>query len=356
MTQRHPPEWQRLADSLDSGVVMIVGPSDSGKTTLTRYLLETLVRRRKAVAVVDCDMGQSTIGPPGTLGMAYFPTAEHLRQVPESAAANRFFFVGHFSPVGHLLQTIVGAHRLVDEARRLGAGITLVDTTGLVFGGIGAHLKLQKAALLHPRHVVLLQRRGELEHLRLVFDNLGVRVHTMIPPAEAVRRDFEQRRAYRERVLRRWLGDAGPRCLDFPRLVLWGTAHYVGTPVNQALLDRAAAVLKAEVVYGEVGGRSLFLVVDEARPATDTVGRKPASSSLLKELFHVEEVIVRKSSSFRGRLVALEGREFEFLALAQVAEINFRERKLSVRTNLHDLSAVHAVKFGSESYRLGDSR
>ncbi len=352
MAQSHLPAWQKLAAAIDSGVVLIVGPSDSGKTTLARYLLQSLVARGRRVALVDCDMGQSTIGPPGTLGMAYFPNPEHLQRLPESAADCRYYFVGHFSPVGHLLQTVVGARHLVREARRLGAEVTLVDTTGLVFGGIGAHLKIQKASLLRPLHVILLQRQGELEHLHRLFRTLGARVHELRPPAQAKRRSFEQRHAYRDQMLRRWLGGAASRELEFPGIVLWNAGHYVGVPVNEALLQRAAVVLKAEVAYGEIGGRALFLVVESGLSSQAGMWRRSASA-LLKELFHVDEVIVQDASTFGGRLVALEGEDFDFLALAVVDAIDFRRRRFFLRTCLTDLAAVSILQFGSASYRLG---
>ena len=49
-------------------VTMVVGASDTGKTTLTAYLAGALAARGETVAVVDADVGQSEIGPPTTVG------------------------------------------------------------------------------------------------------------------------------------------------------------------------------------------------------------------------------------------------------------------------------------------------
>lgn len=45
---------------------MILGGSDTGKTSLVEYIANLLVSKFK-VGIVDCDMGQSHIGPPTTI-------------------------------------------------------------------------------------------------------------------------------------------------------------------------------------------------------------------------------------------------------------------------------------------------
>jgi pantothenate kinase len=47
--------------------VMIIGPVDSGKSTLCSFLLNYAVRQQRTPVFVDLDIGQGSIGPPGTL-------------------------------------------------------------------------------------------------------------------------------------------------------------------------------------------------------------------------------------------------------------------------------------------------
>lgn len=51
-------------------VVMIVGPPDVGKTTLSRILCNYAVRRQRTPLLIDLDLGQGSINIPGTLGMS----------------------------------------------------------------------------------------------------------------------------------------------------------------------------------------------------------------------------------------------------------------------------------------------
>src|SRR3989442_7161458 len=56
-------------------VTLILGTSDTGKTSLTARLAGALAARGERVAVVDADVGQSEIGPPTTVGLGHVPAA-----------------------------------------------------------------------------------------------------------------------------------------------------------------------------------------------------------------------------------------------------------------------------------------
>ena len=67
-----PEQWESLVPQIQRtrGTVMVIGAPDSGKTTLTKYLVRELSRRGEAVAYIDGDVGQSILGPPTTQAMA----------------------------------------------------------------------------------------------------------------------------------------------------------------------------------------------------------------------------------------------------------------------------------------------
>ena len=48
-----------------SGVIALIGPTDVGKSSLSTYLLNVHVAKGRRVCVIDADVGQSDIGPPG---------------------------------------------------------------------------------------------------------------------------------------------------------------------------------------------------------------------------------------------------------------------------------------------------
>lgn len=182
---------------------MFLGASDTGKTTCLRAAASHLAQRGLLpLAIVDADIGQSTVGPPTTVGLTLV-TKDNLPALltDDKLPCHAMRFVGALSPVGHLLQTVVATKGLVDKALRRGARTVLVDTTGLIGQSVGFQLKLNKIALLEPRHVVALQRDGELEGLLSVLAGRpGLTVHRL-PVSYRVRTRLPDER-YRYRTSR----------------------------------------------------------------------------------------------------------------------------------------------------------
>ena len=183
--------WEDLAAALDGATperVYVVGPTDSGKTTLCRYLAEQAFAHAQT-AYVDCDTGQSRIGPPTTEGMALSSGPTYIR------------FVGSTSPGGHFIQTLTAAKRLVEKAA--GARVTVIDSPGLVAGRVGAEFQFHMIDLLRPTRIVALQRGRELERLLANFARSPkTAVHRLPVSPAAVVRTATGRRRYREERFR----------------------------------------------------------------------------------------------------------------------------------------------------------
>ena len=162
-----PETWQAIPSDALRGVVMVVGAVDTGKSSLVRYLWQRVTQQKHpgdVPAVIDADIGQAVLGPPTTqtLRLAH---PESFTDFPPRGRLARWF-VGAISPRGHMLPTVVGLHRLVQQARRWGARTILVDTTGMVHPQVGGvALKWAEFDLLEPHTVIALQREGELEPL-----------------------------------------------------------------------------------------------------------------------------------------------------------------------------------------------
>ena len=71
-----PKEWIRLCGELDNFkgrfLVCVVGANDTGKSSLCRYLVSHFRQQGRKVALVDADLGQSTLGPPASVSMKVF--------------------------------------------------------------------------------------------------------------------------------------------------------------------------------------------------------------------------------------------------------------------------------------------
>src|SRR4030042_139537 len=126
-----PKEWHALLDVLEKerGIAIILGATDTGKSTLAKFLIFNLCQRGLKVALIDADIGQSFLGPPTTIGLAVFksdPDWQLLLSPPE------IFFVGSVTPEGHFPIHLKGIKRMVDKAPSHGADLIIVDSTGFV--------------------------------------------------------------------------------------------------------------------------------------------------------------------------------------------------------------------------------
>ncbi|MGQ9594496.1 MAG: Clp1/GlmU family protein [Anaerolineae bacterium] len=213
-----PPRWKDLDPTALGERILLLGATDSGKSTFARYLVHRLLEAGLRPAYLDCDIGQSTLGLPTTMNLAVpsgpLPTAEEDLLFPPQPGAS--FFVGSITPRGHMLPLLVGCQRLLERAQELEARPVVVDTTGLVDpaqGGLA--LKQWKVELVRPQTVVALVKGRELEPilwpLRLAE---GTRVVELPVSPEARPRDRAERIARRQRLLNRYFHGAG--LLSFP--------------------------------------------------------------------------------------------------------------------------------------------
>jgi polynucleotide 5'-hydroxyl-kinase GRC3/NOL9 len=191
-------KWKNLARVLGKDTVLIIGHTDSGKSTLARYLLGELVGRGLTTALVDADIGQSSLGLPGTIAMRVFRSPEDLSDFTFGSIR----FVGTFTPALCIREMIDGTAGMARAAKEEGAQAVLVDTTGLVKGEFGLALKTGKVRALHPRHVIAIEAADEMAHLlpRL----RGVILHRLKPSRFVRQRSREARVRYRNEKLARY--------------------------------------------------------------------------------------------------------------------------------------------------------
>ncbi|HYZ92956.1 MAG TPA: Clp1/GlmU family protein [Actinomycetota bacterium] len=186
------------------GRVFVMGGVDSGKTTFSLRLARAGLDAGHVVALVDADLGQSTIGPPTTVGLKVVREPAHL---DASSPPDALAFVGGISPRGHVLPLVTGTAKLVMHAIELGARMIVVDTSGLIDGVAGQVLKLTKAELCRPHHVVALSRGGELEPIVGVLERfLSLPVMNLAVHPDIRERSVDERAANREARLAAFLG------------------------------------------------------------------------------------------------------------------------------------------------------
>jgi len=210
-----PEPWLELAASLDAdgGTVMVVGGTDTGKTTLCWWLAERLAEDGRT-GVVDADIGQSVLGPPGTVGWQMLDSGDV-----------EFVFVGDITPSRRPLGTVAATVRACDRARAAGAAWLVLDTSGYVDGTGATALKRAKLDLVEPTELVLIEdQEGRLEHIARAVRPGELRLHRLIA-CETNAKNLAFRRRWRQKRFADYLAEAQVQPIS-----LEGRAVYGGDP------------------------------------------------------------------------------------------------------------------------------
>lgn len=225
----------RMVDTspLHKGKFLLLGAADTGKTTLLGALAERLVRRRQ-VALVDADIGQSHIGPPTTVGWNLLdregsPATPGWEKITLEGgrATGGIAFVGDVTPVGHLLQLTAALALCVEQAQQA-AEVVVVDTPGLVTGGAACSLWWTVQRLLRPEQIIAIQRGNELGELLTGLQAGLSAIETIAAPATLRRKSPEARQEHRRRLFEDYFQDAIALTLNLKGLAVRSTERMAG--------------------------------------------------------------------------------------------------------------------------------
>jgi polynucleotide 5'-hydroxyl-kinase GRC3/NOL9 len=211
--------WLNLAAELRETpapqTVYITGECNSGKSTLSHYLVEEL--GKFSVSYLDCDPGQSQIGPPGTLGLKILSKRGDLAQ-------QKFLrFVGSTSPASNILQNLSSIKRLQEKAFEQKVQKLIIDSSGFVQGKLAREYQFQVIDLIRPDIVVVLMKEKSVNPLfRNFLGTPQINVLRFNVSRSAVSRTPPERRAYREESFSKYFRDATSREISFKRIGLHG--------------------------------------------------------------------------------------------------------------------------------------
>ncbi|MDZ7377305.1 MAG: polynucleotide 5'-hydroxyl-kinase [candidate division KSB1 bacterium] len=198
--------WQALLDQIRQesrgGIIYVIGANDTGKSTLCTYLAENLAQRHLS-AYIDCDPGQSLIGPPTTIGLKI---PFHSKDTSPSIY---LYFVGSTTPRGHLLQTLVGIKKLTEHAQSLGAYWIVLDSSGFVLDPVAREFQFRVIDVLQPRFLIVLQRPdNDLRWTHSYQQHPTIRLFHLEPSRAIISRNPAMRKEYRTLKFKRYFETA----------------------------------------------------------------------------------------------------------------------------------------------------
>ncbi len=324
--------WVELADMiLDAGAqrIVVVGPVDAGKTSFTALASNRAIIRGLAPGIIDADIGQADIGPPGFTALA-MPESWVLWL--RSLDPLRLRMIGSIEPgpvAGRVIASVVDHYRHATEG---GADIVVVDTDGWVSSWSAVEFKIDLVDAIDADTVVVMGDESLYKTLRRA---VSAEVYKAESPVRQATRNTSDRRMLRSENYRRFL-DGEERDIDL-REVRVQAPCIAGDPIDDSpMRGEVESLVKGEIhsIREIPGGICIVL----KRGAADIQAAK-----LVQKKLQVGDVIIVSLEQVRGLLAALRDRESNDHP-ALVENVDLDAMRITVRTRYK--GPVERVLFG----------
>ena len=146
-----PNDWLTLKIDIQAVVknrIMLIGSNDSGKTTLTKFLAYNLPKKGDTIGIIDLDVGQNSLGLPGTINLSNF-------SVSETKLTHTKFF-GHISPAGNRDLFLHTIRHFFNEIQSFNYNWLIFDTSGYLHTSEAIYIKNGLLSICKPQYVLLL--------------------------------------------------------------------------------------------------------------------------------------------------------------------------------------------------------
>ncbi len=311
-------EWIELAKKIigKNKKVIIMGPIDSGKSSIAMLLTNTALNSGlKKVAIIDSDVGQADIGPPGfiTLSMVSSP-AIWMREL--SPAIMRF--IGDIRPQYHVEKIIWEVARLTSNAVSNGADMVVIDTDGWIQDSNAIDYKIRLIEAVWPDEVVIMGEQYGKVFRKL--EGLGIKVHVFKSPPVIKSRNRDERRWLRSEQYRKFLEEAPVKKYMLSDLIVIGNPLFEGEEVDTSSIESVAGT---KIYYASLLPDSLNLVIQP--------GSRVIPVDKIKEMMGVQRIRFYASGFEKGIYVSLSKKDIaEYPGV--IENIDYTSKTISIKT------------------------
>jgi len=218
----------------DGPRVMLVGPCDSGKTTLSKIFLSYAVRSGSQPMFVDIDIGQGSITVPGMLSALQISQPVPVGQGDISSNAPIVYFYGHLNPSENVKLYKLQIANLVKDIKAkcennadVRASGLIVNTCGWV-DGLGFDLLLYSIDTLMVDTVLVIDHERLFSDLSRKYSNASIRMVKLIKSGGVITRSQPYRRKMRIDRIREYFYGCGKdtlypyqTVLDFKEVIIY---------------------------------------------------------------------------------------------------------------------------------------
>lgn len=202
-----PSSWRAVIDELlakPNSTVVIIGQTDSGKSTLSQFLSNSILNFSTTVGLIDADIGQSDLGPPGFISASLVRRkVVDLRNIKPIAME----FVGALSPSRAFEESVDKVKKIKESLLLYNPDYIIINTDGwLDDEGIIHKKKLLEK--VKPDIVIELSQEGSL------IKEGDYKLITLNPPPHVMKRTQVMRRLSRLANIVRFLKGAEAKIVE----------------------------------------------------------------------------------------------------------------------------------------------
>jgi len=287
----------------------------------------------RKVALIDGDLGQSDIGPPGTLGLSIIrkPFFDPFNLNPD-----HMIFIGVTSPYNVTERIIDGLVKLRSKALSMGSDFIIINTDGWIEGSDAIDYKCRLIKNLEPKFTVIIWNNESMKPMMDLLTNTGTKIEilTVNVPKNIRKRDREMRKVIRETLYKKYLKDGKVRSIPLSWIKINGNLEIKGK-IDQALKKKVEEIVSNKLLYCENLQDNVILVLKEGVSLSNE-----ESARLATELNKPIKIICEGDE--KGLIVALENSEGEMLGIGIICNIDFERGTLKIYTNVEEtISGVH---------------
>jgi len=342
-----PTTWKEAADAvmqMESGITIVIGDVDTGKTTFCTYLANSLLKTGVKVALIDADIGQADVGPPTTISLTF---VEDYTSGLSSLSAKALFFTGHISPSPVMEKVIHGIEKLV-ALQRSSPHPAVINTDGWVADERAVAYKLRMANAVSPDLAVGI---GNGPGVQSILENVKATSIRIESPSIIRRRSREERRQLRERGYRKYLEKASPVVIPLDRVDL----RFVSPKQI-----RVVSMKEVEEIGFELGVNAVYAEETADRIAVYTKGLPRAREVKLLKHNLRKEVEFADFAEKQHSIIGLLDEEDFLLSIGILKDVDPKRRVLKAyavpneKVTTVEVGAVKLTEEGKELAYLGD--
>ncbi len=325
-------KWIEVADNIisscdheDSGkpcIVYVTGPTDSGKTSFCSFLANRAIAKNKSVAIIDADVGQSDIGPPGFISIA-FPEKPFLWM--RELWAEELVLVGSITPSPVVGRIITGIKRLLETARSKNIDLVIIDSDGWVSGMQALEYRIDVVRSIDPSYIVVVG--DDVLHASLSkIIGMNNKIVFIESPKRVITRNRTDRRFLRRESYKKYFEDAKELEISINDIVVIGSCLFSGINITNSLSNTLSNNMQCKILYASQLPGSICLLVSEdcELSRTDLQG--------LANTMNVGEVLVIRKGDEKGVIASVLDDKMREVAPAIIESLDVENMVLKIRT------------------------